>query len=257
MVACWALDPFPWLWRSLARLFALERRPHWLVRARMLLGAWVVLHALSVLFVAIPVPRPLDEALLRRVTVGREVARWHQRLSAIGYSGTQPEFEDFLIRASRGWAEGRNEALAPFVAYLSFVRVRQAWYMFTAPDRAPERFRVELGQKAAKHRRAGRKVRPFEPVFEIGQPIMKPEVLPPEFVHHYRVRRALLVASWTRDDRYLSRLCSAFAQRVVEAAKRVRSLRCSLVEEEVEHPSHRDRARERRTIRAVTLQVKR
>ena len=257
MVACSALDPFPWLWRTLARLLSLDRRPKWASRARKGLGIWIAFHALAVLLVAIPVPPPLDETMLRRVTVKREVVSWHQRLSALGYSGSRRDFEAFLVQVSRGWSSGRKEALAPFVAYLGFVRVRQAWYMFTAPDRAPERFRVEASQKAAKHRRARRQSPKFEPVFEIGQPIMKPDVLSPGFAHHYRVRRALLVASWTKDEAYLERLCAAFEQRIVAASKRVRSVRCSLVEEEVEHPSHVGQERRRRAVRSLTLQVKR
>jgi hypothetical protein len=251
------LDPFPWLWRAVTRLLSLERRPLWASRARKILGVWIVIHALAVLLVAIPVPQPLDETILGRVTVKREVATWHERLSALGYSGSKRDFEAFLVQVSRGWASGRNEALAPFVTYLGLVRVRQAWYMFTAPDRAPERFRVEFSKKASKRRRLRHSSPNFEPVFEIGQPIMKPEVLSPGFVHHYRVRRALLVASWTKDEAYFSRLCSAFEQRVVAATKRVRSVRCSLVQEEVEHPSHVGQSRRRRTMRTVTMQVKR
>lgn len=257
VVACPALDPFPWLWRTVGRLLGVQRRPALALWVRRVLGVWIVFHALAVLLVAIPVPHPLDAVTLSRPTVAREVTRWHERLAQLGVRSSKQEFEDFLVRLSQGWAQGRNEALAPLATYLSRIRVRQAWYMFTAPDHAPERFRLEVSERRLRRGRPPSALRSAQPVFEIGQPIMQPDLMAPGFVHHYRVRRALLVLTWSRRTEDFDRMCAAFAERVGRRSQRARTVRCSLVRQGVEHPSRLGQAEPRRTVRSLVQQVKR
>lgn len=251
------MDPFPWFQRWFWRALRLDQRPRlrkWLLRG---LSSWVAFHALAVLLVGIPVPTPLNAAILERPSVTREVARWHERLSQVGYAGDLVRFERWLIEVSEVWSRGRNEVLAPFSAYLEAVRVRQAWYMFTAPDRTPERFRVEVAQAAPRRVRKRRAAHDWKPVFEEGRSLERPDLVSSGFLHHYRVRRALLVASWSQTDQHFVDLCAAFERRFASRDAALHVVRCTMIRQEVEHPGRVGVDRPSKTVRRLERRAKR
>ena len=251
------MDPFPWLERWLTRLLGLgpdsrRRAPLRAVRSR-----WLAFHLLAVTLVAMPAPKPLTEQLLKRPSVAQEITRWHERLQGLGYGSDRATFEATVARVSDDWARKRKALLSPLSEYLRLIRVRQGWYMFTAPDRVPERYRVDAGPSPPKR---GRKPPPpagLERVFELGRAIDRPDLVPPGFLYHYRVRRALLLASWGQSKEHFPLLCGAFGRRIAERDDTVRAIRCRLLAQAVEHPARLGEKRRSRTVRELIRRVRR
>jgi hypothetical protein len=139
-------------------------------------------------------------------------------------------------------------ALAPFVAYVEAIDARQGWYMFTAPDRRPQRFVLRAATRTGEL-----------PLFELGKP-SEPQAFDQAFLDQHRVRRALFQAAWS-DRPVFDEVCSWFAR---EASPRVSGLThvtCQLVEEPVLSPADagaplRSPSRAPRVVRTVRFDSK-
>jgi hypothetical protein len=247
------LDPFPWFQRRVAHLLGLERYPRRIVWLRRLLAGWILFHMAAVGLMAVPAPRPLSPDLLRRASVRQEISRWHERLHPLGLFGERSDFEAAVVRVSKVWSHTRRGVLAPLRSYLDLVRVRQGWYMFTAPDTAPERFRLDAGRSRAKRGRAQK----LERVFELGLPSNRPDLVPDAFLYHHRVRRALFMATWRKNDAQFQGLCDAFQARLTRLEPKLRSVRCRLLARKVEHPTRIGEKRDSRTVRTSLRRVPR
>lgn len=238
----------------MAALLGLDRHPRRRAWLRSLCSLWVAFHLLAVLLVGLPAPKPLTEELLRRPTVVQEVTRWHERLRDLGYAEDRAAFQTTVARVSEEWSRTQRAILEPLSDYLRVIRVRQGWYMFTAPDRMPERYRVDAGPMPPKRGRKPRAPAQLERVFELGRAVDRPDLVPEDFLYHYRVRRALLLASWGKSKSHFPRLCDAFERRIVRLDPSIRAIRCSLLRQAVEHP---DRLGEKRRTRRVRSSVRR
>jgi len=207
----------------------------------------------AVVLTGLPAPKPLSRALLERPIVRQELDRWHSRFQALGYGPNRAAFQATIVHVSKAWWQTRRELLSPFRAYLNLLRIRQGWYMFTAPDVVPARFRVDAGHARSKRGRAPK----LEQVFDLGRPSARPDLIPDAFLYDYRMRRALFKASWANSEAEFERFCDVFAARIVRADPKTRTVRCRLLRRAVEHPARVGEKRRSHTLRTSLRRLER
>lgn len=235
------MDPLRPLLRLLGPLF---RWPGW-PRLRALL---IVAHVFAVVVVACPAPvRGASKKVWERKGVRAELAAWQHRLGNVGVDVTVDELSDFARGTAERWGKARNVTIAPFITYLRTVGAPQGWYMFTAPDREPQRFVLEvIGGDG--HR---------EPVFALGKSVAHPEWISEDFLGEHRVRRALFQAAWSERPGIFKDVCTWFGREVQLKNPDIKAASCSLDEFQVEHPWQRSEKETpaRREARRKTLRI--
>lgn len=247
------MDPFPWLRRRVAHLLRLERYPRRALWLRRILTTWILFHMAAIVLTGVPAPKPLSKNLLERPVIRQELDRWHSRLRDLGYRSSRAAFQRAIVRASKVWWQTRREVLSPLRAYLGLLRLRQGWYMFTAPDVVPARYRVDAGHARSKRGRAPK----LEQVFELGRPSGRPDLIPDAFLYDYRMRRALFKASWSDDEAEFERFCDVFEARIVRLDPKTRTVRCRTLRRAVEHPARLGEKRPSHTLRTSLRRVER
>jgi hypothetical protein len=231
----------------LARLAPLLSSPRWaMVRAVL-----IALHVLAVLAVACPAPvKGSDAKNWRRPGVRAELAAWKKRLYMVGIDVTEPELADFGQRVSTQWSSARNTAAAPAIAYLKGIGATQGWYMFTAPDRAPQRFTFAVTTAGVD----GNDVE--HPVFDFGRGVFDDALVDAAFLGEHRVRRAFFQAVWS-DRPVFREVCSWFARESAARRPDVTGAVCRLVERSVLAPADAARPAARPEKVTRTLRVDR
>jgi hypothetical protein len=211
----------------LARLSSLWGHPRWpAVRALL-----VLLHVTAVVVVACPAPaRVPDARTWRRPGVRAEVASWTKRLRAVGVDVTEAEVAAFGRETSIAWATERKRWIAPFQFYLNTINAGQGWYMFTAPDRSPQRFALSFTDATGDHR-----------VFDLGRSVDRPDLVDPAWLDEHRVRRAFFQAAWS-DRPVFREVCSWFSRELSTHQEGIESVTCSLIEQPVIAPAEAGRA---------------
>jgi hypothetical protein len=238
------MDPVRVLLDRLAPLLSLTRWPK--VRAVL-----IALHVLAVLAVACPAPvKGSDAKSWRRPGVRAELAAWTKRLHTIGIDVTEPELAQFGQRVSTSWSDARNDAAAPAIAYLKAIGATQGWYMFTAPDRAPQRFTFAVTTSAT-----SADGKPVEhPVFDFGRGVVDTTLVDPDFLSEHRVRRAFFQTAWS-DRPVFREVCSWLAREAAAKRPDVTGAVCRLVEQPVVAPADADHPPPRREKVTRTLRV--
>ena len=231
------MDPFRFLFRLLGPVF---RHPAW-PRIR---AAFIVWHVFSVLLVAFPSPvRATNKDNWKKPTVQAELEAWTKRLAWVGVHRTPAQLQEWSQNLTDGWVSGRAKVIAPFDKYLRAVNARQAWFMFTGPDREPQRLQITLTTKTKER----------VPVFEMGRSVSEPELVDPEFLDAYRVRRAVLFAPWGRGKDTFQLLCRYFNKELRAKRDDVKDVECELLQQRVEHPARRGVDRPTKVLRRLII----
>lgn|GEM_PF-976811 len=247
------MDPFRPLLRALAPLF---EHPRWL-RLRALL---IALHLVAVVAVACPAPvRSMPASSWKRAAVQEELQGWSQRLATIGVTRSSADIQAWSMEVQTRWLAVRRELVWPFQKYLRAVGAAQGWYMFTGPDREPQRFVLAFtsvddtgtGDDTVVGVKTG--TRREELVFELGYELKHPELVLPDFLDDHRIRRALFQASWSKSESTFNLLCTAFNKRLRTKRTDVDDVVCRLVSRPVEHPARRARARSDTVVRELKM----
>lgn len=224
------MDPVRVLLARLAPLFASPRWPK--VRAVL-----IALHVLAVLAVACPAPvKGSDAKNWRRPGVRAELAAWRKRLHSVGVDVTERELATFGQRTSTSWSGARNTAAAPAIAYLKAIGATQGWYMFTAPDRAPQRFTFSVTTGAVTPATGGGKDVVEHPVFDFGRGVFDDALVDPAFLGEHRVRRAFFQTAWSERPVFRE-VCSWLAREAAAKRPDVTGAVCRLVEQPVVAPA--------------------
>ena len=217
----WNMDPFRPLLVWLAPLWGHRLWPRW----RLLL---LLLHLSAVVAVACPAPvRTTTKKQWAKATVTVEIHAWTQRLTAFGIDVTEAELSDFAFSTSRRWSAARATLVSPFSTYLKTIGAPQGWYMFTAPDRSPQRFQVNLVHADGR----------VERVFTLGQSVARPDLIDPDFLAEHRIRRALFQTSWSERAVLFSDVCKWFERRLENRYTDLKEVTCSQIEFQVDHPA--------------------
>jgi hypothetical protein len=229
----------------LARLSPLWTSPRWpAVRAVL-----ISLHVLAVLAVACPAPvKGSDEKSWKRPGVRAELAAWSKRLRAVGMDASADELAVFGRRVATSWSSARNTLAAPAIAWLKGIGATQGWYMFTAPDRAPQRFTFAITTGADP---------PTEhPVFDFGRRVDDAALVDPAFLAEHRVRRAFFQAAWSERPVFRE-VCVWLTREAALLRPELTGAVCRLVEQPVLAPQDAARPPLRPTKVVRTLRVDR
>jgi hypothetical protein len=219
---CRRVDPLRPLWRRLEPWLQKVRWTHW--RAALLAA-----HIFAVVLVAFPAPlRKLDDTTWDKPSMRSELRNWSSKLQSVGIPATEENLKELVTDVTGSWQSGRKAVIGPFKAYLKLLAIPQNWYMFTGPDRAPQRFALAYTER-------GQLVR----VFELGRSMEKPDLVDPAFLSEHRVRRALFQSSWGgRNGQTFDQICGYLGRRLRHARANIDDVVCQLLVQEVLHPSH-------------------
>ena len=232
------MDPFRPLTRFLQPLLQHPRWPG--VRAVL-----IALHLLAVVAVACPAPvRGMNAEAWKRPAVQEELQAWARRATALGHPTTAKEVQDLSWGVQERWLSLRKKVVWPFQAWLKAVNAPQGWYMFTGPDRDPQRFVLSFTTTSSAT---------DELVFELGRPPARPDLIHPDFLDDHRVRRALFQSSWSRNDNTFRLVCAAFGRKLRARRPDIEDVRCRLVARRVEHPYRPREERPDRVVRELIL----
>lgn len=228
----------------LRRLFAPLTARAWWPQLRAVL---LLLHVVAVVAVACPAPvRTPDAKGWKRPTVQGELRMWSNTLKGIGIEQTPQQLQAFAQTTTTSWLAYRSTLIKPFQTWLRTVAAPQGWYMFTGPDREPQRFKLDFNTRTAPA---------FQPVFALADEVAAPELVAPDFVHDHRVRRALFQSSWSKNNNTFRAVCRYFERRLRAKRDDVADVRCSLEARPVEHPARRDEVRRRHLVRSLTVRA--
>lgn len=232
------MDPLAPLMRQLRPLW---HHPRWPTLRAVL----VALHLVSVGVVACPAPvRSMTAETWRRPAVQEELQAWSKRLTACGYPMTASELQDVSWTVQKRWLAIRTELVRPFQTWLRAVNAPQGWYMFTGPDREPQRFVLSFTTKTSSV---------DDVVFELGRAPAHPELIHPDFLDDHRVRRALFQTSWGRNERTFRQICLSFNKSLRSRRADVDDVVCRLVARRVEHPYRPRVERPDRVVRELIV----
>lgn len=105
----------------------------------------ITLHVAGVCLASLPAPvGGLNRSAWSDPTVQAELGVWRQRLSRVGWSPSQREFEDGLFSFAKGWLDARRTVLRPFRPYFRYLGADQSWRMFVAPHLHPATLQVQV-----------------------------------------------------------------------------------------------------------------
>ena len=189
--------------------------------------------------------RTFDAKAWARPSVQEELRGWSKRLGQVGITATTAELQTFSAGLTTAWNDRRKVVVAPFKTWLLGIGAPQGWYMFTGPDREPQRFSLSVSSTSSPTT--------FSPVFELGQPGVDTDLVDPDMIDDHRVRRALFQSSWSHNDNVLRNVCGWFDRRVRARRADIVDVRCALVARPVEHPWRRGSARVDRTVRSLIV----
>ena len=208
--------------------------------------AWAHLRALFILFhvvavaaVACPAPtKGTPSKIWQRESVQAEVRGWAERLQRLGVAVTPAELTTFGHEASVTWTRIRTPLVAPFVTYNRYSGVGQGWYMFTAPDRYPAAFELEV-------RRGGR----YSTLFLLGRADNEWRT---SMLLDHRLRRAFFQVAWADGGARFRSFCESLATRAFVDFADADLVRCRLWQTPVQTVDELRRgvARQKKQLRA-------
>lgn len=247
MVATWVItDPFRWLGQRLPPWLTLSSSPKTRRRRHRLVTLFVLLHVAAMVVVACPAPnRRLDTRLWRRQSMQAELAAWTSRLQSLGLAMSKDEVREEATKIANQWFELRRTVVATPKAYLRAIGAPQGWYMFTGPDREPQRFELSYTTTDPGDARVHQ-------VFSLGSDVVEPDLVHPDFVDDHRVRRALFQTSWASSDLTFINVCAYFDRHLRNQREHIDDVMCALRARAVEHPSRRGIARPEKEVRRLT-----
>lgn len=111
------------------------------LRAALLLAV-IAVHGLA----AAPLPHPVSRDELRSPVAREEVARWAERLTALGYTIGPDRLGERVIAVSGAIGGAHREALAPFAPLFAFTGTGQGWALFANPDIYPTRLQIRVAR---------------------------------------------------------------------------------------------------------------
>ncbi|MDP2342562.1 MAG: hypothetical protein Q8O67_16515 [Deltaproteobacteria bacterium] len=231
------MDPIRPLLRLLDPLWSSRRWP----ALRLVL---LLLHVFAVVAVACPAPvKPASKKQWEKPSVKVEIRGWHQRLQKVGVDVTERELTDWAFDTSREWTSARATVIKPFAGYLRTIGAPQGWYMFTAPDRLPTRFALDMLHDDGTTER----------VFTLGKPGGRPDLIDPAFLGEHRVRRALFQTSWSERPNMYKDVCTWFEHRLEERVPDLKEVSCTQIQFQVEHPWKDDKKAPDKVTRTVRV----
>ncbi len=210
----------------------------------------IALHVTAVVVVACPAPvKGSDPKVWRRPGVRAEVAAWTKRLRALGFSFSESELSALGQKIAQTWSQHRDTLVAPARAYVRALGTTQGWYMFTAPDRLPQRFSFDVVV-------AGEAEGVTHKVFELGRAVFDESLVDSDFLDEHRVRRAFFQAAWS-DRPVFREICAWLTQHAAAQRPDVQGGVCRLLEEPVVHPDDASAPAPRSTRVVRTLRLDR
>jgi len=215
----------------------------------------VALHVTAVLTVACPAPvKSSDAQNWKRATVRAELVAWTKRLRAVGLAVSEQELATLGQTVSTPWSQTRTTILAPALLWLKSIGATQGWYMFTAPDRAPQRFTFALTTALTAAVTPGRASDVEHPVFDFGRAVHDDALIDVDFLSEHRVRRAFFQAAWSERPVFRE-LCVWLAREASARRPDVTGAVCRLVEQPVIVPATADHPppRPQKTIRTLRV----
>jgi hypothetical protein len=197
----------------------------------------IAFHMFAVAAVAFPAPlRKMDEATWQKPSIRSELRNWTERIRGWGFEMDELRLRELVTQVSHGWQSGRNRLVAPLKSYLRALGTSQGWYMFTGPDRAPQRFVVSFTEGRG----------PVQRIFDFGRSLDRPELVPAGMLTEHRVRRIMFQSGW-RQGQTFEEICSFFAREVRARHHKTNDVICQLIARPVLHPSRPMAAGERPT----------
>lgn len=173
-------------------------------------AAFVAFHLIAIAIAALPAPtEAMNRASWKAATVRTELDGWSKRLGV-----PVQTLEERLWSAASAWLATRKALVAPFAPYLKATGCTQAWRMFVAPHRFPERFRIE-----ARERDAEEWTTLFEERSDEHQWRRR-------FFDHDRIRGILFLHTWPQHAAAGRRTCEWLARRVFEEQESAEEVRC-------------------------------
>ncbi len=255
------MDPFRPLTRLCAPLFA---HPRWPQLRALLIG----LHLVAVSAVACPAPiRSMNAASWKRPGVQMELRAWTKRLNAVGIPWTTDDLRRHSTTIQETWQGARKNVVWPFQRYLRLIGAPQGWYMFTGPDREPQRFMLSFTSTTTAPASSTSSASPASSnnedaiavgddevvVFDLGRTNHHPELIDPDFLDDHRVRRALFQSSWSKNDGTFRLICDGFSRHLRARRADVDDVICRLIARSVEHPWRRGEPRPARVTRQMRI----
>ncbi len=218
------MDPLRPLLRWLTALAPASFRERTGPRLRALL---VLFHVLAIVSVSCPAPvRVGSVKQWDRPSIKTELSNWRGRLASLGIHMSENELRDFGRAKAQQWTDLRTATLRPFMVYVKKIGAPQGWYMFTAPDRNPQRLAVELIKEGGAH----------EPVFTLGRSVARPDIVTAGFLGEHRVRRVLFQTAWADKTSTFQDVCAWIGRRALAHEPTLQEIECTQVEFQVEHP---------------------
>lgn len=180
-------------------------------------AALIAAHVVGVVLASIPAPSSYGtkDSAWSQPTVRGEVEAWARRFSSVGLDVTPDGLASTLQGVSRAWRDGRRALLAPWLFVQRHTGTTQTWTMFTAPDRHPTVFSLEL-------KRGDR----FDPVYVLGDDAHRWRS---DLLDEHRVRRAMFSFGWHDDPARFERFCDRVAALAFVDHPDANAARCRLV----------------------------
>jgi hypothetical protein len=206
----------------------------------------------------------MNAAGWKRPGVQTELRAWSKRLNSVGIPWTPDDLQEKSIAVQAVWSGARKKVVWPFQRYLRLIGAPQGWYMFTGPDREPQRFMLSMTTSSTPATTPTPTAKDEDEdtivvgdtediVFDLGRSLRHPELIHPDFLDDHRVRRALFQSSWGKTDTTFRLICDGFSRHLRERRDDVDDVICRLIGRKVEHPWRREEARPARVTRKLTL----
>jgi hypothetical protein len=222
------MEPAPQALTGVAQVPAPGR---WRAAWPWLRAALVLFHVAGMVLVSCPAPtKGQGKDVWQKPTVRAEVESWAGRFARLGLHVTPDVLSDTLMDASQRWQRVRGLFVDPFVWWQKKSGTPQGWYMFTAPDRHPQVFTMEIPDDDRGRRKAGREV------FRLGYSPTDPR-LDGALLGEHRLRRAMFQAAWTPGARVFKNTCAALSDPLFQAGfglEPVPWVRCRLIETNIQ-----------------------
>lgn len=191
----------------------------------------VLFHVVAIVSVACPAPVRVGSVnQWNRPSVKTEIRNWRARLEAVGIHMSENELRDFGRAKAQQWTDLRTSLLRPFLLYVKKIGAPQGWYMFTAPDRNPQRLSIDLIKEGGVK----------EPIFTLGRSVSRPDIVTSDFLGEHRVRRVLFQTAWADKASTFDDVCAWIGRRALAREPTLKELECSQIEFQVEHPWKRE-----------------
>jgi hypothetical protein len=113
-------------------------------------AVFVLFHLVAVCLLSIPASGGMrDISAWRAPHAHRELGVWTERVRAVGWDVTQPEFEAWLWDLAGTYLEARAHVAWPFDLYARYTGAIQGWSMFANPQTEPGWLLIDVQEDGA------------------------------------------------------------------------------------------------------------